>query len=619
MDKYEALRTYFGHDVFRPGQEALIDGLLAGRDALGIMPTGGGKSLCYQIPALLDRGPALVISPLISLMKDQVMALKSQGAAAAYLNSSLDLRQQDLVLERWGRGAYRILYVAPERLSTDAFLSAMTRRPPGLMAVDEAHCISQWGQDFRPSYLQIADFLDRLPARPPVGAFTATATRAVREDILRILALRDPVQVVTGFDRPNLFFDVQRHGDKDAALLRLVKERADRSGVVYCATRAAVEAVCRLLQSQGVAAVRYHAGLSDEERRESQDAFQYDRAAVMVATNAFGMGIDKSNVSFVIHYNMPKSLEAYYQEAGRAGRDGAPADCILLYAPKDVQTALFLIENGGENDLLSPEERQTVIRQDRRRLGAMTDYCKTTRCYRGHILGYFGQEHGMSCGNCGNCLGSFTRKDVTVPAQMVLSCVKRVRDKLGYPVGAGLLTDVLRGSRGQRVLSLGLNELSTYGLMARERKETVRALLDHLVEEGCLRVDPDRGGVSLTPAASEVLFRGRPVVMAVRETSQPGSEAPRVRLPAGETPAAGFYDQLFRSLKEVRTELARRAGVPAYVVFSNATLADMAAKLPATREELLAVNGVGERKADRYGPAFLKAITDFLARSEEES
>ena len=612
MDRYEALKTCFGHETFRPGQEALIDGLLSGRDALGIMPTGGGKSLCYQIPAILGDGPALVISPLISLMKDQVMALKGQGVAAAYLNSSLSPRQQELVLERWVRGDYRILYVAPERLADDWFLNAMTRRLPGLVAVDEAHCISQWGQDFRPSYLQITDFLERLPRRPPVGAFTATATEAVRKDILRILALRDPVEVITGFDRPNLYYDVLHPGDKKAEVLSLVKKRAGRSGIVYCATRQGVEDVCLLLQNHGIAATRYHAGLSDEERKENQDAFQYDRATVMVATNAFGMGIDKSNVSFVLHYNMPKSLEAYYQEAGRAGRDGAPADCILLFAARDVNTALFFIQNGGENELLTEEEREEVQRKDRVRLNAMVDYCKTTRCYRGHILDYFGQDHGASCGNCGNCLGDFTQQDVTLPAQMVLSCVKRIRDRLGYHVGVGLLTDVLRGSKNQRVLSLGLNELTTFGLLARKKKQEVRALLDYLVESGYLRVDMDHGGVSLTPAASEVLFRGKTVVMAVRETAGPKTETVKKMRGEGELPEDGFSDQLFKVLKEVRTRLAQQAGVPAYIVFSNATLADMAAKLPTTPEEFLRVSGVGEQKAARYGDAFLTAIRTFL-------
>ena len=354
MDKNQALKQYFGHDRFRPGQEALIDGILAGRDVMGIMPTGGGKSLCYQVPALLLEGVALVISPLISLMKDQVMALKALGIPAAYLNSSLSLEQQDTVCRRLTEGAYRILYVAPERLETEAFLSAARRLPLSLVAVDEAHCISQWGQDFRPSYLKIRDFLEGLPRRTAVGAFTATATQAVREDILRLLALQDPVCQVTGFDRPNLYFDVLRPRKKDEALSRLLHERVGKSGIVYCATRAAVDQVCQALRNQGVAATRYHAGLSEQERRQNQEDFQYDRCPVMVATNAFGMGIDKSNVSFVIHYNMPKSLEAYYQEAGRAGRDGSPADCILLYAPKDVTTAQYLLQHSGENDALTP-------------------------------------------------------------------------------------------------------------------------------------------------------------------------------------------------------------------------------------------------------------------------
>ena len=618
MDKFEALRTYFGHDAFRPGQEVLIDGLLEGRDALGVMPTGGGKSLCYQIPAILSPRPALVVSPLISLMKDQVMALKQQGVTAAYLNRSLSPSQQDLVLERWAGGAYRILYVAPERLSESRFLSAMTQQPPGLVAVDEAHCISQWGQDFRPSYLQIADFLEALPQRPPVGAFTATATWAVREDILRILDLRDPVRMVTGFDRSNLFFDVQHPKDRKAAILDLIARRPGRCGIVYCATRSGVEEVCQLLREHGVAATRYHAGLTDQERRENQDAFQYDRASVMVATNAFGMGIDKSNVSFVLHYNMPKSLEAYYQEAGRAGRDGSPADCILLYGPKDVQTALYFIENGGDNDLLSPEEREEVIRQDKLRLNAMVDYCKTTRCYRGVILDYFGQDHGATCGNCGNCLGDFVRTDVTIPAQMALSCVKRIRDKLGYAVGPALLIAVLRGSRSGRVLSLGLNELSTYGLLAAKRQETVRALLDCLIQEGFLRVDPAHGGVSLTAQASEVLFQGRSVIMSVRETAQPGTETSRGKPVPQQVPADGFYDQLFKVLKTVRNRLAQTAGVPAYIIFSNATLADMAMKLPRTEAQFLQVSGVGAQKASRYGREFLDAIEGFLAENESK-
>ena len=359
MDQYEALKYYFGHSQFRQGQEALIDAILSGRDVLGIMPTGGGKSLCYQIPALVFDGVTLVISPLISLMKDQVAALSEAGIQAAYLNSTLTVQQMELVYQRARAGAYQLLYVAPERLDTAEFSALMAEISVPLVAVDEAHCISQWGQDFRPSYLSIAAFVQRLPRHPVVAAFTATATGEVQEDIVRRLELREPLRIVTGFDRPNLFFDVRRPKQKTPVLLRLIQERQDKSGIVYCATRSAVERLCKNLCAKGIAATRYHAGLDEEERRQNQDDFQFDRKTVMVATNAFGMGIDKSNVGFVIHYHMPKSLEAYYQEAGRAGRDGEPADCILLYSNGDVETAKYLIENSG-NDLLTQEEQDHI-------------------------------------------------------------------------------------------------------------------------------------------------------------------------------------------------------------------------------------------------------------------
>lgn len=394
MDKYTILKQYFGHTAFRQGQEALIDSLLSGRDAVGIMPTGGGKSLCYQIPALLLEGVTLVISPLISLMKDQVIALKNAGVPAAYINSSLTAEQRSTVYRRMSAGAYRIIYAAPERLAGEGFLSIAQRLDLALVAVDEAHCISQWGQDFRPSYLKIPEFLSQLPNRPVVGAFTATATEAVRRDIVRYLNLQNPLTLVTGFDRPNLFFDVYRlkAGEKPALLRRLLDERKDLSGIVYCATRAGVERVCSDLTLHGLSATRYHAGLSEEERARNQDDFQYDRKTVMVATNAFGMGIDKSNVSFVIHYNMPKSLEAYYQEAGRAGRDGTRADCILLYSPGDVSTAKFLIQNSSDNEDLTPEERRRIKNQEYRRLEAMTDYCQTRACQRGGHSGLLRPE-----------------------------------------------------------------------------------------------------------------------------------------------------------------------------------------------------------------------------------
>ena len=454
MDKYSILKQYYGHSAFRAGQEELIDSILSGRDALCVMPTGGGKSLCYQIPALLLPGITLVVSPLISLMKDQVAALKSAGVPAAYINSSLTGEQIRTVYARTRKGAYKLIYVAPERLETNSFLSLMQEMDVSFLAVDEAHCISQWGQDFRPSYLGIVDFINALPRRPIVAAYTATATKQVQSDILRLLQLQSPYRIVTGFDRPNLYFDVRRPKNKFSALAALIDERRGRSGIVYCATRAAVERVCDSLCDRGIAATRYHAGLTDEERQQNQDDFQFDRKTVMVATNAFGMGIDKSNVSFVIHYNMPKSLEAYYQEAGRAGRDGEAADCILLYSAGDVETAKFLIQSGGEE--LGDAEREELHRRDYERLKIMTGYCKTTRCLRGYILDYFGQQHPENCGCCGNCKGAYETIDITVPAQMILSCVYRVRERLGYYVGKLLIVQILCGSKNRRVLELGL-------------------------------------------------------------------------------------------------------------------------------------------------------------------
>ena len=563
MDQYEILKHYFGYDRFRPGQERLIGAILSGRDVLGIMPTGGGKSLCYQVPALMLPGITLVVSPLISLMKDQVTALRKAGVDAAYLNSTLSPDQIRLVYRRAYQGAYKLLYIAPERLSGEGFAALTQEMPVSLVAVDEAHCISQWGQDFRPSYLKISEFLHTLPRRPVVAAFTATATAQVRDDIAQRLELENPLCEVTGFDRPNLFLDVRSPQRKLPALLELVQERRGKSGIIYCATRSGVEKVCAALCQRGIPATRYHAGLDEEERQANQDDFQFDRRPVMVATNAFGMGIDKSNVSYVIHYNMPKSLEAYYQEAGRAGRDGEPADCILLYSAGDITTAKFLLENSG-NEELDEEEQEQVRRQDQARLQAMIGYCRTSGCLRGRLLDYFGQAHGPACGNCGNCRGEYQLQDITVPAQMILSCVHRVKGRLGYYVGKTLLVQVLRGSRNQRVADLGLDQLSTYGLLSRP-------------------VRKDRAG--------EARRAGR------KKTAAPS--------PAPEA------EDLFSALRAVRTRLAQEENVPAYVVFSNATLADMAEKAPRTMDEFLDVTGVGEVKAARYGEEFLRAIAEY--------
>ena len=608
MDKQEALRHYFGHSAFRPGQERLIDAVLDGRDVLGVMPTGGGKSLCYQVPALLLPGVTLVVSPLISLMKDQVAALQAAGAPAACLNSALSLEQLRTVYSRARQGAYKLLYVAPERLEGEGFDRLVRELEVPLVAVDEAHCISQWGQDFRPSYLRISAFLEGLPRRPAVAAFTATATGPVQQDIVQLLALRDPVREVTGFDRPNLFFDVQHPRSKLAALLKLVEERPGRSGIVYCATRSGVEKVCQALEARGVSATRYHAGLEPEERQRNQDDFQFDRKAVMVATNAFGMGIDKSNVSYVVHYNMPKSLEAYYQEAGRAGRDGEAADCILLYSAGDIATARFLIENGG-NEELTPEAREAVRRHDYQRLSAMTGYCRTTACLRGRILDYFGQSHDASCGSCGNCRGEFASEDITVSAQMILSCVVRVREKLGYYVGKTLIVQVLRGSRDQRVRDLGLDKLSTFGLMAQLSAGRVRELMEYLELEGFLRTNPAHSTLEPAGKARSLLFAGETLSMPLRK------DRVREKKPASKgtaLPEAG-EERLLAALRTLRARLAQAEGVPAYIVFSNAALASMARRAPRTMEAFLEVSGVGRVKAAKYGEAFLRVIQECSA------
>ena len=609
MDKLELLQRIFGYSQFRPGQEALIDGILDGRDVFGIMPTGGGKSMCYQIPALLLPGITLVISPLISLMRDQVMALKAAGVPAAYINSTLTGPQVQAVYRNLLSGRYKIVYVAPERLDTPGFESVSQRIPISFVAVDESHCISQWGQDFRPSYLRIVNFIGQLPRRPVVGAFTATATKQVREDVERILGLKNPVRTVTGFDRPNLYFEVIHPELKERELKRLLSSRQGKSGIIYCSTRKKVESVCESLRDNGYQATRYHAGLDEKERTANQEDFLYDRKTIMVATNAFGMGIDKSNVSFVIHYNMPKSLEAYYQEAGRAGRDGSEADCILLYSGNDVRVAQFLIENGSENEEMDPTQQALVRKQDMARLEAMTGYCKTKTCLRGYILEYFGQKHPDICGNCGSCKGNYQEVDITKEAQMILSCVRRIQDKLGYTVGINLIGNVLRGSKNKRVLELGLHEVSTYGLLSNRTRSDVHGMIEHLEAEGYLQTDYEMQTLQLTQVAASVLYQRKNVSMKVEV------EPEEITVAAIPEPT-GDHGELFDVLKELRGKLAKEAGIPAYVVFSNATLTDMARKRPRTMSEFRKVSGVGEIKAAWYGSVFLDRIREFEREQE---
>lgn len=601
-DKLSVLKEYFGHDSFREGQGRITDSLLGGRDVLGIMPTGAGKSICYQVPALMFDGITIVVSPLISLMKDQVSALVQSGVAAAYINSSLTHAQYLKVLQNIKSGKYKIIYVAPERLCAPAFLGICRNLNISMVAVDEAHCVSQWGQDFRPSYLKIPDFIDALNSRPVVGAFTATATGAVRDDIKTLLRLVSPLVVTTGFDRPNLFFSVMQPKNKSIELMKLIKERKNESGIVYCSTRKAVEEVCELLQKNGFAATRYHAGLDENERRRNQDDFVYDRAAIMVATNAFGMGIDKSNVSFVIHYNMPKNMESYYQEAGRAGRDGRSADCILLYSAKDVRTNQFLINNSEPNPDLTEDEQEEVRRRDRERLKQMTFYCTTHKCLRKFILEYFGDKGPERCEKCSNCLSNHENTDITVDAQKIMSCVART----GQRYGKKAICDVLRGSKNERLISAGLSRQSTYGIMADCPEKRLRDIIDHLCENGYMTAQGDEYPIlKLAPKSCGVLTGQETLRMMLEIPQKKKAAAVKDALlpPADE--------KLLAALKDLRKSLAMRQSIPAYVVFTDATLVDMCRLKPKTQEEFMEVSGVGQAKSQRYGEVFLAVIAEF--------
>lgn len=535
------------------------------------------------------------------------MALKNAGIPAAFLNSSLSLEQMRKVYSNLRYGMYKIIYIAPERLLTDGFLSVAQELEISMLAVDEAHCISQWGQDFRPSYLKIVEFLQRLPVRPVVSAFTATATEQVQQDVVRILGLRDPLRVVTGFDRPNLYYEVLRPENKQDTLLNLLEERSGKSGIIYCATRRETESVCQALQERNYAALCYHAGMEDTERQANQEDFVYDRCRIMVATNAFGMGIDKSNVSFVIHYNMPKSLEAYYQEAGRAGRDGEHADCFLLYSKRDVQTARYLIQSSTENDEMTAEERANVIAQDLVRLEAMVGYCQTTSCLRGYILDYFGEEHTDNCRNCGNCMSRTEVQDITRQTQIILSCIQRIYKKLNYSLGASMVVNVLRGSRGKRLRELGLDELSTYGMLSNLSAVQLQLMLEALEDQGYIHKDPEHNGLILLQKAGKVLFDGEPVTMRIR--MKDAVSISQILKPSAET---SLDEALLARLKQLRITLAKQELVPAYIIFTNASLADMARKKPRTMEEFLGISGVGQSKAARYGRPFLKEIAAYL-------
>ncbi len=612
MDKHEVLKEYFGHTEFRKGQEEIIDNILSGRDVLGIMPTGAGKSICYQVPALMLEGITVVVSPLISLMADQVASLVRAGVKAAYINSSLTYPQYREVFRRAREGRYKIIYVAPERLLTDEFLSLADELPISMLTVDEAHCVSQWGQDFRPSYLKISEFAAKLSYRPVISAFTATATGDVRNDIIAMLRLREPFTITTGFDRKNLYFGVLHPSDKFAELKKIVERNSGKSGIVYCITRKTVEEVCERLCSEGISASRYHAGLSDEERRTNQEDFICDRKTVMVATNAFGMGIDKSNVSYVVHYNMPKNLEAYYQEAGRAGRDGEPAECILLYSGQDVRTNRFLIENCSDGSPEMDEQTRAMIkRRDLRRLKEMTFYCTLTSCLREYILRYFGERVNSFCGNCSCCCSGFDTEDITIEAQKIVSCVYRV-NSTGRSYGRSMIADVLNGSKRERVVQLGLDRLPTYGIMSDTTQKRIVKIIDFLIEKGWLALEGDYSVVKLTSRSPEIVRdRIRVEMKTKKENDQSEPAVSETRRAADE--------ELFEQLRKLRNEYAAAERVPAYVIFSDAALKDMCRRLPVSTEEFLAVSGVGKIKAKRYGEVFCAFIEQYIAEHPDIS
>lgn len=609
MDKYQVLKQYFGYDTFREGQEPLIDGILEGRDVFGIMPTGSGKSLCFQIPALMMDGITLVISPLISLMKDQVATLNQAGIHAAYLNSSLTPGQYRKALALAGEGRYPIIYVAPERLETEAFLEFALHARIAMVAVDEAHCVSQWGQDFRPSYLKIVAFIKKLPVRPVVSAFTATATKEVREDVMDILLLQDPVVLTTGYDRPNLYLGVQMPKDKYATLKNFVDTHPGQCGIVYCSTRKLVEEVSSQLRADGCSVTRYHAGLGDQERKENQDDFIYDRRQIMVATNAFGMGIDKSNVRYVIHYNMPKSIEAFYQEIGRCSRDQEPGECILFYSGQDVVTNQFFIDHNQENQELDPVTRQIVMERDRERLRKMTFYCFTNECLRDYILRYFGEYSSNYCGNCVNCLTQFETLDVTETAKTLLGCVSSCRQRYGVNV----IIDTVHGANTAKIRNYRMDANPQYGALAKVPVYKLRQVMNYLMLQDYLTVTPDEYAiVRLTEKSGLILDEGETVVMKMakeqeRETREKGGKKARKSRPSGLS-LQEADEALFEKLRTLRMEIAKEEQVPPYIVFSDKTLVSMCIVKPATRSDMLTVSGVGEFKVEKYGERFLAVL-----------
>ena len=571
------------------------------------MPTGAGKSLCYQIPALMLGGITLVISPLISLMKDQVGSLNQAGIHAAFLNSSLTMNQYYKALGFARQGRYPIIYVAPERLVTDEFLDFALHSSIVMVAVDEAHCVSQWGQDFRPSYLKIIEFIDRLPKRPVVSAFTATATKEVREDIIDLLQMQSPTVMTTGFDRENLYFGVMAVKDRYASIRNYLDVHRGDSGIVYCLTRKQVEEVCERLATDGFSVTRYHAGLSDEERKKNQEDFIYDRAAVMISTNAFGMGIDKSNVRFVLHYGMPKNLESYYQEAGRAGRDGEAAECILYYHGRDVVTNQFLIEHSQDSQDLDPAVMGIIRERDQQRLKKMTFYCFTNDCLRDYILKYFGEYRGNYCGNCSNCLTQFEETDVTEIARALIGCVESSNQRYGTTV----IVDTVHGASTAKIKNYRMNENPYYGSLAKIPVYRIRQVLNYLqMEDYLLVTNDDYAVVKLARRFKEILKEGKPLLMKLAKDTERAAKAERPGGKEGKRDvlSEGRDEGLFEKLRALRTEIAKEEKVPPYIVFSDKTLTHMCIVKPGNKQQMLSVTGVGEYKYEKYGERFLACI-----------
>lgn len=592
-DTVETLEYYYGYTSFRPGQEELIESILNGKDVLGIMPTGGGKSLCYQIPAIVMDGVTLVVSPLISLMKDQVDSLQAMGVRAAYINSQLSYPEQQSMLQLAKQGNLDLLYVSPERLQHEGFLYSLQQITLSLVAVDEAHCVSQWGHDFRPSYQAIAQIMDVLPERPIFAAFTATATEKVQEDIIQQLQLDDPYTHIASFDRPNLYFSVVKPKGKNNELIRLLDK--NESSIIYCNTRKNVEKVYQALNKKGFPVTYYHAGISTHERMKHQDDFLYDRKPIMVATNAFGMGIDKSNVRRVVHYNMPLDMESYYQEAGRAGRDGAPSEAVLFYSAQDIITNTMLIEQGN-----SPYAKDN--------LQSMIAYCKTGGCLRKTLLNYFNEEvDWLECEQCSNCDGESVITDVTVECQKILSCVYRMKQMYG----SGLVTDVLRGKNNQRIRQLGFDELSTYGIMSEYTDGDIKDIISIMISEEYLSLGGEQYPILQFTQKTQRLLRAEVRVAIHKQLKQePIKHAKSVE-------DVGNYDEdLFDELRALRTQIAQEIGKPPFIVFTDKSLIEMAAHYPRTEDEFLEISGVGETKLHEYGEDFLTEIEEFIEREQ---